>query len=372
MTTNTNADNGSGEKDFLNLKDIDYIEFYVGNVRQAMHFYRTIFGFKPTAYCGLETGSTDKISYVVEQRQIRLALTSSLDTESPISKHIIKHGDGVKDIAFRVDDATNAFEQTVKRGAVAVQEPTLIEDDHGQVVRASIAAYGDTVHSFIERRGYEGPFLPGYSAVPTPFPYHPTHLAAIDHVAINVDPGTLNEWVDFYEKVMGFHLSHQEDIVTPYTAMNSKVVQNSTGRIKFPMQEPALGKRKSQIEEFLTFYKGSGVQHVALLSSDIIKSVGMLQNNGIEFLRTPSTYYEVLEDRVGKLEEEITELQRFNILADCDRWGYLMQTFSKPIENRPTIFMEIIQRKGARGFGSGNIKALFEAIEREQALRGTL
>lgn len=373
MFTSEDGPNGHAQKDFPQLKDFDYLEFYVGNAHQAAHFYRTAFGFTPLAYSGLETGTRRSVSYVIEQRNIRLMLTSALDSNDPIAEHVKLHGDGVKDIAFTVPDAGRAFEAAVKRGARPVMEPTLIEDDDGQVIKATIATFGDTVHSLIQRRDYGGKFLPGYMPVKNPMPSPlSTHLAAVDHVAVSIEPGRLDEWVEFYNSVMGFHVSHEEDVETEYSAMNSKVVQNSTGRIKFPMVEPAQGKRKSQIEEYLAFYHGAGVQHVALLSSDIVQTVRALRAGGNEFLPTPNAYYGMLEDRVGKIEEDVDALREQNILVDRDEWGYLMQIFTKPLQGRPTVFMEAIQRKGARGFGSGNIKALFQALEREQAMRGNL
>ncbi len=365
----------SQEGDFLQLKGIDYVEFYVGNARQAAHFYRTAFGFKPVAYAGLETGVRDRASFVLEQRNIRLVLTGALDPDSSIAEHVRLHGDGVKDIAFTVDDAAQAFEETVRRGAKPVMEPTVIEGQKGHVIKATIAAYGDTVHSFIQRDQYHGTFFPKYHAIKNPAPHTPTGLAAIDHIVGNVELGKMDEWVDFYNQVLGFRqLQHfsDEDISTEYSALMSKVVQNGSGRIKFPINEPAEGKRKSQIDEYLQYYRGPGAQHLALLTDDIISTVRKLRENGVEFLRTPDTYYEMLGDRVGKIDESIDALRELGILVDRDDEGYLLQIFTKPVQDRPTVFYEIIQRKGARGFGAGNFKALFEAIEREQALRGNL
>ena len=365
----------SQEGDFLQLKGIDYVEFYVGNARQAAQFYRTAFGFKPVAYAGLETGVRDRTSFVLEQRHIRLVLTGSLDPDTPIAEHVKLHGDGVKDIAFTVDDAAQAFTETVKRGALPVLEPTVIEGQKGQVIKATIAAYGDTVHSFIQRDQYHGTFLPKYHAIKNPAPAIPTGLAAIDHIVGNVELGKMDEWVDFYNQVLGFRQLQQftdEDISTEYSALMSKVVQNGSGRIKFPINEPAEGKKKSQIDEYLQYYRGPGAQHVALLTDDIIATVRRLRENGVEFLRTPSSYYDVLSERVGKIDEDMGTLRELNILVDRDDEGYLLQIFTKPLQDRPTVFFEIIQRKGARGFGNGNFKALFEAIEREQALRGNL
>lgn len=363
------------EEDFLPLKGIDYVEFYVGNARQAAHYYRLAFGFKPIAYAGLETGVRDRTSYVMEQRNIRMVLTGALDPDSPIAEHVKLHGDGVKDIAFTVEDAASAFEETVKRGAKPVMEPTVIEGQKGRVIKASIAAYGDTVHSFIQRDQYQGTFLPKFHAVKNPPPATPTGLAAIDHIVGNVELGKMDEWVGFYNQVLGFHQLQafsDDDISTEYSALMSKVVENGEGRIKFPINEPAEGKRKSQIDEYLQYYKGPGAQHLALITGDIIQTVRMLRDNGVDFLRTPDSYYEMLSDRVGKIDEDISILRELNILVDRDDEGYLLQIFTRPLQDRPTVFFEIIQRKGARGFGAGNFKALFEAIEREQALRGNL
>lgn len=360
-------------KAFPQLKGFDYIEFYVGNAHQAAHFYRTAFGFTPVAYQGLETGARDHVSYVMEQRRIRLVLTSALSQNDPVAEHVRLHGDGVKDIAFTVPDAEGAFEATLRSGAQPVMEPTVFEDNDGKVIKATIAAYGDTVHSFIQRNDFIGTFYPGFLSIKNspPPPISPA-LAAIDHVAICLEAGRLDQWAEFYEEVMGFHQSREEAIETEYSAMNSKVVQDSTGRVKFPMVEPAQGRRKSQIEEYLSYYRGPGVQHIALLSSNIIESVRSLRSVGNEFLRIPDTYYEMVEKRVGSIDENLEELRELNILVDRDQWGYLLQIFTKPLQSRPTVFMEAIQRKGARGFGSGNIKALFEALECEQAKRGNL
>ncbi|WP_026369743.1 4-hydroxyphenylpyruvate dioxygenase [Kallotenue papyrolyticum] len=363
------------EGDFLQLKGIDYVEFYVGNARQAAHFYRTAFGFKPIAYAGLETGVRDRASYVLEQRNIRLVFTAPLHPDSPIAEHVKLHGDGVKDIAFTVDDAAQAFEETVRRGAQPVMEPTVIEGQKGRVIKATIATYGDTVHSFIQRDEYHGTFFPKYHAIKNPPRSEPVGLAAIDHIVGNVELGQMDRWVDYYNQVLGFrqlvHFS-DEQISTEYSALMSKVMQNGTGRIKFPINEPAQGKRKSQIEEYLEYYHGPGAQHLALLTDDIIATVRKLRENGVEFLRTPDSYYDMLGERVGKIDESIDTLRELGILVDRDDEGYLLQIFTRPLQDRPTVFFEIIQRKGARGFGAGNFKALFEAIEREQALRGNL
>jgi len=362
------------EGSFPNFGGYDYIEFYVGNAHQAAHFYHTAFGFTPIAYAGLETGERSRVSYVLQQGHIRIMLTSALCADDAAAEHVRLHGDGVKDIALTVSDATAAFHESFKRGARPVSEPKLFEDDHGQVVKATIASYGDTVHTFVERRQYEGVFLPNYRPLKTaPAPALETNFMAVDHVAVSIAPGELDEWVSFYNDTMDFCQSHKEDVSTEYSAMNSKVVQSANGLIKFPLVEPASGKRRSQIEEFLEFYGGPGVQHVALLSDDITKSVRALRAAGNEFLTIPDTYYESLRDRVGILEDEDVEaLRTQKILVDRDQWGYLMQTFTRPVQGRPTVFIEAIQRKGARGFGSGNIKALFEAVECDQAKRGNL
>jgi 4-hydroxyphenylpyruvate dioxygenase len=360
------------KSDPLELRGYDYVEFYVGNAHQAAHYFRTAFGFTPTAYSGLETKNRERVSYVVEQGNIRLVLTSALNPADAAAEHVKLHGDGVKDIAFAVRDAGRAFAELIARGARPVMEPTVIEDELGRVVKATVGVYGDTVHSLIQRNGYEGAFLPGYVPVERKQPPAAIGLSAIDHIAVSMEPGQLERWVDFYKSMLNFHESHREDVETAYSAMNSKVVQNSTGRIKFPMVEPASGRRRSQIEEYLEFYHGPGVQHVAFLSGDIVKSVGGLRAGGSEFLRTPDTYYEMLKDRVGSIREDVNALRGLNILVDRDEWGYLMQIFTKPVQSRPTVFMEVIQRRGARGFGSGNIRALFEALEREQTLRGNL
>ena len=300
---------------------IDYIEFYVGNVRQAAHFYRTAFGLTPTAYAGLETGLRDRASCIVEHEGVRLVLTSALDPDSPIAEHVNLHGDGVKDIAFRTQDAARDFQAAVKRGARPVLEPVVTEDECGRFVKATIGACGDTVHSFIERDGYNGPLLPAYRVREQAAPANPNGVTAIDHVALSVEAGRLDEWIDFYSRVLGFQQSHQEEVATAYTGMNSKVVQDSTGNIKFSMMEPIEGRRKSQIDEFLSFYRGSGTQHIALSCSDIAETVGALRANGMEFLNTPGAYYDALEGRVGKIEEDVNRLRQFNILVDRDCWG---------------------------------------------------
>ena len=363
-------------KDFMPINGTDYIELYVGNSKQAAHFYKTAFGFQSFAYAGLQTGLKDRESYVVIQDKIRLILTSPLKSGTAIGKHIDTHGDGVKVIALWVDDATYAYETAMAKGAKSYMEPVTEKDEHGEVVRAGIYTYGETVHIFVERKNYKGTFLPGYEKWETPdYNPAPTGLKYVDHMVGNVDWNQMNRWVNFYENVMGFVniLSFDDnDISTEYTALMSKVMSNGNGRIKFPINEPAEGKKKSQVEEYLDFYEGEGVQHIAVATDDIIKTVRDLRSRGVEFLRVPDTYYDVVTDRVGKIDEDIAPLKELGILVDRDDEGYLLQIFTKPVEPRPTMFFEIIQRKGAQSFGKGNFKALFEAIEREQELRGTL
>ena len=364
------------KKDFLPLNGTDYVQFYVGNARQSAHFYRSAFGFRLTAYRGPETGTRDRVSYVLEQGKVRLVLTTPLQPEGSIAEHILRHGDGVHEIALWVDDAEQAWRETTRRGARGLLEPQTHQDDHGVVRIAAIAIYGDTIHSFIERKNYHGAFLPGF------VPVHeedrvarPVGLLHIDHMVGNVGWGEMNKWVDFYRDVMGFELYQHfddKDISTEYSALMSKVMANGNGRVKFPINEPAEGRRKSQIEEYLEFYKGPGVQHIAMATGDIIATVTKLRDQGIEFLRIPTTYYRELEARVGKIDEPVDELAKLGILVDRDDEGYMLQIFTKPVEDRPTLFYEIIQRKGSRSFGKGNFKALFESIEREQELRGNL
>ena len=356
-----------------------YIEYYVGNARQAAHFWRTAYGFKPIAYCGLETGVRDRTSIFMQQNDIRLLLTAAVDRHSPIARHVEEHGDDVKDIAFEVEDASAAYEAAVTRGATPLMSPTVFEDDSGSMTKATISAFGDTVHSFIERDGPSNrdsasdAYFPNFELVRHAPPVVPTGLQQVDHVAVCLQPRKLEEMVGFYTDVLGFHHSHTEDVLTEYSSMNSKVVENRMGQIKFALVEPGAGtRRKSQIEEYLSFHEGPGAQHVAFSSPDITATVRALRANGNEFLRVPDTYYQALRTRVGDIDEDLEALRGLNILADRDQWGYLMQIFSKPILDRPTIFTEIIQRKKARGFGGGNIRALFEALEREQALRGNL
>ena len=369
-----------GAKDFLPLLGTDYVEFYVGNAKQAAHFYKTAFGFQSLAYAGLETGVKDRASYVIKQDKIRLVLTTPLNSNSPINEHLVKHGDGVKVIALWVEDARSAYEETTKRGAKSFMEPTVEQDEFGEVVRAGIHTYGETVHIFVERKNYNGAFLPGYVAWESDYNPSAVGLKYIDHMVGNVGWGEMNQWVKWYEDIMGFEnfLSFDDkQIHTEYSALMSKVMSNGNGRIKFPINEPAEGKKKSQIEEYLDFYEGPGVQHIAVATDDIIHTVSELKARGVEFLPPPpQAYYDDIPSRLGEykhmLKEDIKELQKLSILVDADEEGYLLQIFTKPVEDRPTLFFEIIQRMGARGFGAGNFKALFESIEREQANRGTL
>ncbi len=361
--------------DFLPLNGTDHVEFYVGNARQAAYFYRTAFGMKLVAYAGPETGQRDRASYVLQQGKILFVLTTALRADSDIARHVAKHGDGVRAIALWVDDASSAWRETTARGARSIQEPTTLSDENGSVVVSSIAAYGDTLHTFVERKNYTGPFFPGYRATPEDTVARPVGLLHIDHIVGNVGWNSMNEWVDFYSKVMGFQLYQHfddNDISTEYSALMSKVMANSTGYVKFPINEPAEGRRKSQIEEYLDFYNGPGVQHLALATHDILATVSALQQQGVNFLTVPHSYYTELQDRVGKIDEPLDELERLGILVDRDNEGYMLQIFTQPVEDRPTLFFEIIQRKGSRSFGKGNFKALFEAIEREQDARGNL
>ena len=369
-----------GAQDFLPLLGTDYVEFYVGNAKQAAHFYKTAFGFQSLAYKGLETGSRDSVSYVLVQDKIRLVLTTPLNSKSPINDHIVKHGDGVKVIALWVDDARSAFEETTKRGAKVYMEPTVEKDEHGEVVKAGIYTYGETVHMFVERKNYKGAFLPGFREWKSDYNPPSIGLKFIDHMVGNVGWGQMDVWVKWYEDVMGFEnfLSFDDkQIHTEYSALMSKVMSNGNGRIKFPINEPAKAAKRSQIEEYLDFYEGSGVQHIAVATDDIIETVSQLKARGIEFLPPPpQAYYDDIPNRLGEhkdmMKEDINELQKLAIMIDADEEGYLLQIFTKPLEDRPTLFFEIIQRMGARGFGAGNFKALFESIEREQENRGTL
>jgi len=362
-------------QDFLPINGIDYLEFYVGNAKQSQHFYRHVLGFSLIAYAGLETGVRDRASYVLEQGKIRFVLTTPLDPNHPISEHVKLHGDGVKDIALWVNDAETSFAETTKRGAKLAYEPVTLKDEFGEVKKAGIYTYGETFHSFIERKNYNGPFLPGYKAVPPDKLDHPVGLKIVDHVVGNVGWNEMNKFVDFYERIMGFRLFKHfddKDISTEYSALMSKVVTSGNGRIKFPINEPAEGKRKSQIEEYLDYYKTPGVQHIAMATDNIIETVRQLTERGLDFLYVPTTYYDDLQKRVGKIDEPVEELAKLGILVDRDDEGYLLQIFTKPVEDRPTLFFEVIQRKGSKSFGKGNFKALFESIEREQARRGNL
>jgi len=361
--------------DFLPLEGTDYVEFYVGNAKQAANYYKTAFGFQSLAYAGPETGMRDRASYVVRQNKLTFVFTTPLHTNSEIAAHIYKHGDGVKCLALRVDDATDAWHQTTVRGADSYLEPTTLHDEFGEVVISGIHTYGDTVHLFIERKNYQGAFMPGYQSWKNDYNPPETGLLYVDHCVGNVGWNQMNHWVEFYEKVMGFRnilTFDDKDISTEYSALMSKVMSNGNGYVKFPINEPAEGKKKSQVEEYLEFYNGEGVQHVALATNNIVKTVTALKNRGVEFLKVPSVYYDDLIERVGHIDEDLQPLKDLGILVDRDDEGYLLQIFTKPVEDRPTLFFEIIQRKGAQSFGKGNFKALFEAIEREQALRGNL
>jgi len=362
-------------QDFLPINGTDYLELYVGNAKQSAHYYKTAFGFQTVAYAGPETGVRDRASYVLQQGKIRLVLTTALNSNHPVAEHVKKHGDGVKILALWVDDAKSAYEETTKRGAKSYQEPVTMKDKHGEVVTSGIYTYGETVHMFVERKNYNGVFMPGYQ--PQSSTYNPTEtgLLYVDHCVGNVGWNRMNETVQWYEDVMGFAnilTFDDKQINTEYSALMSKVMSNGNGYVKFPINEPAEGKKKSQIEEYLDFYEGEGVQHIAVATNDIIKTVRELRARGVEFLDTPDAYYEELFSRVGKIDEDIAPLQELKILVDRDEEGYLLQIFTKPVEDRPTMFFEIIQRKGAKSFGAGNFKALFESIEREQEKRGNL
>lgn len=365
----------STETDFLPLQGTDYIEFYVGNAKQAAHYYKTAFGFQSLAYCGPETGTKDRVSYVIRQHKLTFVLTTALRPENPIADHIYRHGDGVKALALKVEDAASAWEETTKRGGKSYLEPVTMTDGDGQLVMSGIHTYGDTVHLFIERGDYHGVFMPGFRKWESNYCPSETGLLYVDHCVGNVGWNQMNPWVKFYEDVMGFRniLSFDDkDISTEYSALMSKVMSNGNGFVKFPINEPAEGKKKSQVEEYLDFYNGEGVQHVAIATKDIVATVTELQKRGLEFLQIPPSYYETVLDRVGAIDEDLRPLQKLGILVDRDDEGYLLQIFSKPVEDRPTLFFEIIQRKGAKSFGKGNFKALFEALEREQAARGNL
>ncbi len=368
-------ENSTETTDFLPLNGTDYVELYVGNARQAAHFYKTAFGFQSLAYAGPETGVKDRASYVLVQNKIKLVLTTPLRPDHPISVQLTKHGDGVKIIALWVDDAYDAFEQTTSRGAEIYMDPQTLEDEHGEVKMSGIYTYGETVHLFVERKNYKGPFMPGYRKWESHYNPEPVGLLYVDHCVGNVGWNQMNKWVKFYEDVMGFRnilTFDDKQISTEYSALMSKVMSNGNGYVKFPINEPAEGKKKSQVEEYLDFYGDEGVQHVAIATHDIVDTVTKLQNRGVEFLKVPTTYYDDLEARVGKIEEDVEPLKHLGILVDRDEEGYLLQIFTKPVEDRPTLFFEIIQRKGAKSFGAGNFKALFEALEREQDARGNL
>jgi 4-hydroxyphenylpyruvate dioxygenase len=365
----------SGETDFLPLYGTDYIEFYVGNAKQAAHYYISAFGFRPIAYAGPETGSRDLVSYVIRQHKLTFVLSTSLRSGTPIAEHVSKHGDGVKAIALMVDDAEKAWLETTGRGALSWKEPEILSDGQGEMGISGIRLYGDTVHLFIDRTKYSGIFMPGFRKWESGLESISTGLLHVDHCVGNVGWNQMNKWVSFYEEVMGFKnilTFDDQDISTEYSALMSKVMSNGNGYVKFPINEPAEGKKKSQVEEYLEFYGGEGVQHVAMASDDIVHTVSELMKRGVEFLKVPDAYYEGLEERVGKLDEDLQPLKELGILVDRDPEGYLLQIFSKPVEDRPTVFFEIIQRKGAKSFGKGNFKALFEAIEKEQGLRGNL
>ncbi len=376
MNTTTLTDKAAIQTDFLPLEGTDYVEFYVGNAKQAAHYYMSAFGFQALAYAGPETGVKDRASYAVRQHKLTFVLTTPLRTDNPIADHVYRHGDGVKALSLRVPDATSAWEETTKRGAKSYMEPTRLKDNDGEVVMSGIHTYGDTIHLFIERKNYNGAFMPGYRPWNNPY-FKPadTGLLYVDHCVGNVGWNQMNPWVKFYEEVMGFKniLSFDdEDISTEYSALMSKVMSSGNGFVKFPINEPAKGKKKSQVEEYLEFYNGEGCQHVAMATNDIVKTVRDLQSRGVEFLKVPTSYYDDLLDRVGHIDEDLAPLRELGILVDRDNEGYLLQLFSKPVEDRPTLFFEIIQRKGAKSFGKGNFKALFEAIEREQEARGNL
>jgi 4-hydroxyphenylpyruvate dioxygenase len=361
--------------DFLPLKGIDHVEFYVGNARQAAYFYRTAFGMSLVAYAGPETGQRDRASYVVQQGKIRFVLTTPLRSGNSIADHIYRHGDAVRAVALWVDDASLAWKETISRGATSIAEPQVLSDEHGQAVLSSIRTYGDTIHTFVERSAYNGSFLPGFRTIEHDHVARPVGLLHIDHMVGNVGWHEMDEWVNFYSSVMGFSLYQHfddKDISTEYSALMSKVMSNGNGYVKFPINEPAEGKRRSQIEEYLDFYAGPGVQHIALATKDILHTVNKLHEQGIEFLHVPHTYYSELQKRIGTIDEPVDELEKLGILVDRDDEGYMLQIFTRPVEDRPTLFFEIIQRKGSRSFGKGNFKALFEAIEREQQARGNM
>lgn len=363
------------QTDVFPINGTDHIEFYVGNAKQAAHYYQTAFGFRLIGYRGPETGHRDTVSYVLQQNKIRLVLSAALSPDHEIAEHVKKHGDGVKVLALWVDDAEKAYHQAIERGAESAFGPIRLEDKYGWVKLASIKTYGETIHTFVERHSYEGAFMPGFDARESQLKIDPIGLQYVDHCVGNVELGGMNKWVKFYQDVLGFKLLitfDDKDISTKYTALMSKVVSNGNGYIKFPINEPAQGLKKSQIEEYLDFYHGAGVQHIAVATDNIIETVDKLRRNGVDFLYVPDTYYETVTERVGQIDEPMDEIKRLNILVDRDEEGYLLQIFTKPVQDRPTVFYEIIQRNGARSFGKGNFQALFESIEREQALRGNL
>ena len=376
MQTNLDAISATGlATDTFPINGTDHLEFYVGNAKQAALYYQATFGHELVAYRGPETGCRDVVSYVLEQGKIRMVLTSAVAPEHPVAQHVALHGDGVKVLALWVDDARDAYTKAIARGAESAFGPEVHRDEHGEVVMAAIKTYGDTIHTLVERGDYTGVFLPGFAERRSTFPIEPVGVKFVDHCVGNVPLGEMNRWVDFYRDVLGFQLLvtfDDEDISTEYTALMSKVVSNGNGRIKFPINEPADGKKKSQIEEYLDFYRGGGVQHIAIATDDILATVQKLRDRGVDFLYVPDNYYDDLLERVGDIDEDLADLKRLNILVDRDDEGYLLQIFTKPVQDRPTVFYEIIQRRGAKSFGKGNFKALFEAIEREQALRGTL
>lgn len=375
METTLEKPKASTAEDFLPLNGTDHIELYCGNAKQSSYYYQHAWGYELVAYAGPETGVRDRASYVLQQDKIRLVLTSAMQPEHEISQHVLKHGDGVKVLALWVDDARKSFSETTKRGATGIMEPTVFKDDDGEVVISAIKTYGDTIHKFVERRNYKGVFMPGYKAKKSAVGSKPVGIKHVDHCVGNVELGKMNEWVKFYEDVMGFKLLltfDDEDISTEYSALMSKVVSNGSGYVKFPINEPAAGKKKSQIEEYIEFYHGPGCQHMALATDDIIATVTELRKRGVEFLNVPDVYYDDVWQRVGKINEDVEMVKKLNILVDRDDEGYLLQLFTKPVQDRPTVFFEIIQRCGAKSFGKGNFKALFEAIEREQELRGNL
>jgi 4-hydroxyphenylpyruvate dioxygenase len=366
-----------GEKvDFLPIKGTDHVELYVGNAKQSAHFYRSAFGMTLVAYSGPETGQRDRVSYVLVQGKIRLVLTAALHTDHPIAHHVALHGDGVRDVALLVNDADRAYRETTRRGAKGVMEPVIISDEQGEIRRSAIAAYGDTIHTFVQRDDYQGTFMPGFVDIEGGDQVaRPVGWLHIDHMVANVGLGAMNTWARFYEEVMGFKLYQHfddNDISTEYSALMSKVMENANGRVKFPINEPARGRKKSQIEEYLDFYRGPGVQHIACATDDIIDTIRKMRDQGVEFIPVPPAYYDEIEGRVGKIEEPVSELAALGILVDRDDEGYMLQIFTKPVQDRPTLFFEVIQRKGSRSFGKGNFRALFEAMEHEQARRGNL